>query len=100
MKQHFGNLTIFSICVLLITVVIAVPRGNYVLVIGRPTASAGAMMEVIGNAGGTFVAAGRAPWIAVAYSDELGFATRLLRSGALLVLNHALAIGCAQKDLK
>jgi hypothetical protein len=34
--------------------------------------------------------------VSVAYSDANDFAGRLMRAGALLVLNHDLAVGCLE----
>ncbi|MNF11203.1 hypothetical protein D3C80_2123660 [compost metagenome] len=53
-------------------------------------------MQVIGDAGGRLVWSGRYAWISVAYSDANDFAGRLMRAGALLVLNHDLAVGCLE----
>lgn len=83
---------------LLLISAVALPRGHYVLVIGDPWSPPGAIMDTIGRAGGALVAAGRSPWVAVAYSETDGFSARLMSAGAILVLNHRLAEGCQQKD--
>lgn len=88
----------FTIFFLLLLSVLAMPSGHFVLVVTRPDAQSDYIINVIGNAGGAFVAPGRLPWIAVAYSDEDHFSERLRKAGALLVLNHALAVGCQQKE--
>jgi hypothetical protein len=88
----------FFLFSLLLSVVWALPRGPYVLVVASPGAAPAKMMSIIGDAGGSFVSAGRFTWIAVAYSNEGHFPARLMKAGAVLVLNHGLAVGCQQKD--
>jgi hypothetical protein len=78
--------------------VAAMPSGRFVVVVTEPGEPAGHVIDVIGTAGGSFVAPGAFSWIAVAYSDADNFPARLRRSGALFVLNHALAVGCLQKE--
>jgi hypothetical protein len=75
---------------------IAYPRGDFVLVVGKPGITEAAMMNVISAAGGSFVSGGRYDWLVVAHAESDGFASRLMRSGALLVLDHSLAAGCTQ----
>jgi hypothetical protein len=73
---------------------IAYPRDDFVLVVGVPGSDETAMMQTIAGAGGELVSAGRYQWLAVAHSTSPGFAARLMRQGAFLVLDHALASGC------
>ncbi|OJF91258.1 hypothetical protein AX760_06985 [Pararhizobium antarcticum] len=73
---------------------LCLPRGPFVLVVTDPRLPPDHMMDVIGNADGTFVLAGASPWVAVAYSKEADFPGRLRGAGAILVLNHILAAGC------
>jgi hypothetical protein len=96
-RLHSSAFFFMGFMLLLISAV-AVPRGHYVLVIGDPWAPPGAIMDTIGKAGGALVAAGRSPWVAVAYSETDNFPSRLMGAGAFLVLNHRLAEGCQQKD--
>lgn len=84
----------FALFMGLILAVWASPSEGYVLVLSNPQGGAETNISVIGDAGGSFVESGRYPWISVAYSDGEDFAGRLMRSGALLVLNHSLAVGC------
>lgn len=86
-----------AICVLLVIAVVVKPQGKFVVVIANPLSPPARIAEIIGGAGGSFVAGGRYPWIAIAYSDADGFALRLLRSGAILVLNNRAAVGCLQR---
>ena len=72
----------------------ALPAGQFVLVLTNPEGGAETSLSVIGNAGGSFVESGRYPWMSIAYSEDDDFAGRLMHSGALLVLNHNLAVGC------
>lgn len=74
------------------------PRGQYVLVVTDPRATADDMIDVVGRAGGSLVEGGRYPWIAIAHSSAEGFASRLMRSGAVMVLNHNLAFGCQRGE--
>eukprot|EP01035_Chromulina_nebulosa_P014017 gene14017-18559_t len=72
---------------------IAFPRGDFVLVIGRPGTDEARMMTIVAAAGGTFVSRGAYGWLAVAHSEGRGFASRLIQRGALLVLDHAASYG-------
>ncbi|SMD06776.1 hypothetical protein [Rhizobium sp. RU36D] len=84
----------FGLFLVLALAVWAAPQGRYVLVLADPAQTPQGMLEVIGKAGGLFVEQGRFPWLAVAYSEAEDFPERLRQSGALLVLNHSLAVGC------
>lgn len=84
----------FALFLLLALSVWAAPHGRYVLVMADPGETAQGMLDVIGRAGGSFVEQGRFPWLAIAYSEADDFPERLRRSGALIVLNHSLAVGC------
>ena len=64
-----------------------IPRGPTFLVMTDPRAGEAAGMAVIAEAGGVFVSGRRYAWLSVAYSQEPGFARRLIRSGALAVLH-------------
>lgn len=86
-----------AISLLLIAVIFAEPRGRFVVVVSNPLSPPARLVEIIGNADGAFVANGRFPWIAIAYSTSDEFPTRLLRAGAILVLNNWAAAGCMQR---
>lgn len=86
----------FAFAIAALAVVAARPSGPFVLVVTSPAAHAAGSMAVINRADGAFVWAGRVPWMAVAYSDAPDFSERLLDAGALLVINHDLALGCLQ----
>jgi hypothetical protein len=77
---------------------IAVPRSKFVLVVGWPGASEARMMQIITGAGGTYVEKGGRDWLAIARSDDPALATRLMRAGAMIVLDHALAAGCSEDE--
>ncbi len=98
MQPAYRNVSAFFGYMLLVSLAVAFPRGHYVLVIADPRSSPRQTIDLIGEADGSLVAFGRTPWMAVAYSGTDGFATRLMNAGALLVLNHSLAVGCQQKD--
>tara|TARA_R110002020_G_scaffold89293_1_gene218571 strand:- start:8433 stop:8738 length:306 start_codon:yes stop_codon:yes gene_type:complete len=80
----------------LILSVWAMPTGRFVLVLSNPKAAPGEAISLIAAAGGAFVAQGRFPWMTVGYSEEADFSAKLMEAGALLVLNHQLAIGCLE----
>lgn len=76
---------------------VAYPRGEFVLVIGGPNSTEAGMMKIIADAGGTFVQQGNFGWLAVAHAETTGFPSRLMRAGAYIVLDHALASGCLER---
>ena len=88
----------FLAFVTLTLVGVALPRGDFVLVVGRPGADEAGMMQIIAEAGGTFVTHGNYSWLAVAHAEAEGFSKRLLKAGALLVLDHSLAAGCLERN--
>lgn len=86
----------FAFFLLLIVAVWVRPAGPFVLVVTDPGADANGNMRVIDEAGGRLVWSSRYAWMSVAYSDANDFAGRLMSAGALLVLNHDLAVGCLE----
>ncbi|MBU2329279.1 MAG: hypothetical protein KJ755_18320 [Alphaproteobacteria bacterium] len=86
----------FSFSVLALTIIAGKPSGPFVLVVTSPSLQATGNMAVLEKADGALVWASRVPWISVAYSNSASFSERLLDAGALLVLNHDLALGCLQ----
>lgn len=81
---------------LLILVGMAVPRGQYVLVVGWPGTSQARMMQIVAGAGGSFVEGAGRSWLAVVHSDAPGLPARLMHQGAMIVVDHALAVGCTE----
>ncbi|QFY62775.1 hypothetical protein FZ934_20635 (plasmid) [Rhizobium grahamii] len=98
MQPAYRNVLAFSGYMFLVSIAVAFPHGHYVLVVADPRSSSRETIDLIGKADGSLVAFGRTSWMAVAYSRTDGFATRLMNAGAILVLNHSLAVGCQQKD--
>ena len=86
----------FFAFVLLMLAGVAVPRGHYVLVVGWPGTSEVRMMQIAAAAGGNFVAGAGRSWLAVVYSEAPGLPARLMGEGAMIVLDHALAVGCTE----
>ncbi|QEE43260.1 hypothetical protein FVA81_01010 (plasmid) [Rhizobium sp. WL3] len=86
----------FSVALAAIVMITARPSGPFVLVVTAPSAEAAGNMAVLDRADGAFVWASTVPWISVAYSQAPDFPERLLDAGALLVINHDLALGCLQ----
>lgn len=84
----------FAIYLILVLAVWAAPSGRFVLVLTDPAQEPGYGISVIGRAGGSFVATGRYAWMTVGYSEDSDFPTKLMEAGAMLVLNHQLALGC------
>ncbi|MBB3398216.1 MULTISPECIES: hypothetical protein [unclassified Rhizobium] len=87
----------FTFICLLSAVALLFPAGPFVVVIASPDIRAAQMHQMIGDAGGQYIAEGRYPWMAVAHSDHAGFAQRLLRHGALLVTNHWMTESCLMR---
>ena len=71
-----------------------VPRNGQALVIVSPWSDPGRVIDVIADAGGSVMNGTGAPYAAIAHSDEPGFAFRLFKSGAMLVLDGSLAFFC------
>ncbi len=84
----------FVIYLMLVLAVWATPSGHFVLVLTDPAQELGYGISVIGRAGGVFVATGRYDWMTVGYSEDRDFPKKLMAAGAMLVLNHQLALGC------
>lgn len=91
MKLMIAN---FFLCLFLVFSVWAAPRGEFVLVVSSPFETNSTRLGRIEQSNGSIVAFGRVDWIMVAHSSEPGFATRLMKAGALMVLNENLALGC------
>jgi hypothetical protein len=90
----------FLLCLLLVAGIWAAPTGNFVVVLTSPFYSPERTMNVISAADGRLVSKGRYDWITIAYSDEPGFATRLMNAGALAVMNNILRTGCLKIEDK
>ena len=86
----------FFLCLVLVFAVWAAPRGEFVLVVSSPFESNSTRLGRIAQSNGSIVAFGRMDWLVVAHSSEPGFAARLMRAGALVVLNENLALGCTR----
>jgi hypothetical protein len=88
--------TAFLALVMLMFAGIAFPRGPYVLVVGWPGTSETAMMQIVAAADGSYVQGAGRSWLAVVHADAPGLPTRLMHAGAMIVLDHALALGCTE----
>ena len=74
-------------------IVVAAPAGKGpVAVFAAPWAANAA--EIVAQAGGQLVAAGRSPRIIMAISADEDFVGRLYRAGAILVMDPRYAVGC------
>ncbi|KQS68077.1 hypothetical protein ASG39_07055 [Rhizobium sp. Leaf371] len=90
--------SVFLTFLVLMLAGIAIPKGNTVLVVGYPGTSEARMMQIVAAANGSFVERGGQSWLAVVYSDAPGLSSRLMTEGAMLVLDHALAVGCSKEN--
>jgi hypothetical protein len=76
-----------------LVVTAAIPDGKGpVAVFAAPWSASPA--EIVAQAGGQLVAAGRSSWIIMAVSADENFVGRLYRAGAVLVTDQRYAIGC------
>lgn len=83
-----------AVIVVVLSAAAVVPRNGKALVIVSPWSDPGRVINVIADAGGSVMNGTGAPYAAIAYSDEPGFAFRLFKSGAMLVLDGSLAYFC------
>jgi cytochrome bd-type quinol oxidase subunit 1 len=74
-------------------VTVAVPAGKGPVAVFAAPWSANAA-EIVAQAGGQLVAAGRSPRIIMGISADEDFVSRLYRAGAILVTDPRYAIGC------
>jgi len=83
-----------AVIIVVLSAAAIIPRNGQALVIVSPWSDPGRVVDVIANAGGSIMNGTGAPYAAIAYSDEPGFAIRLFKSGAMLVLDGSLAFFC------
>lgn len=85
-----------NLCIILVVLAAAaiVPTSGRALVIVPPWSDPARVTQVIRDAGGSYVNGTGAAYAAIAQSDTSGFALKLFRSGALLVLDGRLASFC------
>ena len=76
---------------------ILMPRGDRLLVLGRPGMSERQMMSIVAAADGHLVAGTRLSWVVVAESNSPGFALDLMRAGALAVASDLMGHGCMKE---
>lgn len=97
-SKKLGQYRIVGINLAVILVVLSaaaiVPRNGQALVFVSPWSEPGRVIDVIAGAGGSVMNGTGAPYAAIAYSDEPGFAFRLFKSGAMLVVDGSLAFFC------
>jgi hypothetical protein len=79
--------------VLALFVTVALPAGSGPVAVFAAPWSADAA-EIVAQAGGQLVAAGRSPRIITAISADDDFVRRLYRAGAILVTDPKYALGC------
>ncbi|PWV97591.1 hypothetical protein DFR52_106114 [Hoeflea marina] len=87
-----------GVIVLVLLAAAMVPRSGKALVFIPPWSTPDSMARVVAGAGGTFVSTSSSGFAAIAHSPEPGFALRLFRSGAFLVLDGSLISACWSKD--
>ncbi len=74
------------------------PRGDRLLVIGRPGMSERHMMAIVSAADGRLVAGTRLSWIVVAEGPADRFPLALMKAGALAVASDIIGYGCMRED--
>ncbi|WP_136658216.1 hypothetical protein [Nitratireductor sp. XY-223] len=87
-----------ALAAVVLLMALAVPRSPYLIVVAPPWHSDSPVLRIIAEADGTIVENGRFDWIAIAHSNQSEFASRLMKRGALLVIDHALAAGCLRRN--
>jgi hypothetical protein len=80
-------------------VTVAVPAGKGPVAVFAAPWSANAA-EIVAQAGGQLVAAGRSPRIIMGISADEDFVRRLYRAGAILVVDPGYAIGCHAEPMQ
>ncbi|UIJ73122.1 hypothetical protein [Aurantimonas sp. HBX-1] len=95
-SRHRRLLLIGNIAAALLVLIgiAAVPKGDRVLVLVGPWSDPQHVVAVVRAAGGTLVATGRRPWIAVADGAAPDFVSRLVSAGAVLVLDGGFGAAC------
>ena len=83
-----------AVIVVVLSAAAIVPRNGQALVIVSPWSDPERIITVIADAGGSVMNGTGSPYAAIAYSDKPGFAVRLFKSGAMLVLDGSLAFFC------
>lgn len=73
---------------------VVAPTGTRLVVMVPPWSDPGRLMSVITQAGGSLVNGGAMDWIAIVDGDAVGFATRLIEAGAIMVLDGRIAQSC------
>lgn len=76
---------------------ILMPRGDRLLVLGRPGMSERQMMSILSAADGRLVAGTRISWIVVAEGTSPRFALDLMKAGALAVASDLVGYGCMKE---
>lgn len=75
--------------------VLAIPRGETVAVVGAPWMAAEGMMAIVAKADGSAVRAGAHANVLIAHSALPDFVGRLYGAGAWLVMDARLGLGCS-----
>lgn len=83
-----------GIILVVLTAAAIVPTSGRALVIVPPWSDPARVVQVIRDAGGSYVNGTGTAYAAIAHSDASNFPFRLFRSGALLVLDGSLASFC------
>ncbi len=87
-----------AVIMIVLTAAAVVPRNGQALVIVSPWSEPERVIDVIADAGGSIMNGTGSPYAAIAHSDEPGFAFRLFKSGAMLVLDGSLAFFCRRTN--
>lgn len=76
---------------------VLMPRGDRIMVFGRPGMSERQMMSILSAADGRLVAGTRLGWIVVAEGSSPRFALDLMKAGALAVATDLVGYGCMKE---
>lgn len=76
---------------------VLMPRGDRIMVFGRPGMSERQMMAILSSADGRLVAGTRFGWIVVAEGTSPRFALDLMKAGALAVASDLVGYGCMKE---
>jgi hypothetical protein len=83
-----------AVILIVLSAAAIIPRNGKALVFVPPWSEPGHVIAVIAKAGGSVLNGTGASYAVIAHSDQSGFAYRLFKSGAVLVLDGSLAFFC------
>ena len=82
-----------AVCLALAAIAV-VPTGSRIVLIVSPWSEPSRVFDIVADADGSIVASGSTDWILVVEGSDPDFPSRLMASGALMVLDGRLAEAC------